>query len=90
MPMIHGQVHTSNGHVLVDLVKHSETNMLFSGTTGMEKIKLTVMPICVQTILVTVSPNKNSTNVISTILIVDKNNFRIKMSQYMGWSNGWI
>ena len=87
--MIHGQVHTSNGHVLVDLVKDSETNMLFSGTTGMEKIKLIVMPICVQMILVTVSPN-NSTIVINTIIIGVKINFRIKMSQYMGWTDRWI
>ena len=82
MPMIHGPVHTSNGHMLVDLVKHSETNMLFSGTTGMEKIKLIVMPICAQMILVTVSHHKK----------IEFNeirfNFRIKMSQYMGWSNG--
>ena len=60
MLMIHGLVLTSIGHVLVVLVKRSETNMLFSGTTGMEKIKLIVMLICVQTILVTVSRKKSN------------------------------
>ena len=64
MLMIHGLVLTSIGHVLVDLVKRSETNMLFSGTTGMEKIKLIVMLICVQTILVTV---RRKTNVITML-----------------------
>ena len=62
MLMIHGLVLTSIGHVLADLVKRSETNMLFSGTTGMEKIKLIVMLICAQTILVTVSRKKSRTS----------------------------
>ena len=60
MLMIHGLVLTSNGHVLVDLVRRLETNMLYSGTTGMEKTKLIVMLICVQTILVTVSRKKSN------------------------------
>ena len=58
MLMIHGLVLTSNGHVLVDLVNRSETNMLFSGTIGMEKTKLIAMLICARTILVTVSRRK--------------------------------